>query len=153
MAGAEHEADGGGRSVPHRFAEDPGVGRRDRRAVELRATGKPVECKSVARSGRRCSALPSSPIRGRAIPTSVSTPARQVQRGRAREGQVPERGVVEVKSAQEDTQATVVRDQVSRYWARYRLVLVSNLREFRPDRSGLCGRRNRARIVSSRWQR
>ena len=65
--------------------------------------------------------------------------ARQVQRGRAREGQVPERGVVEVKSAQEDTQATVVRDQVSRYWARYRLVLVSNLREFRligPDSAG-----------------
>ena len=65
--------------------------------------------------------------------------ARQVQRGRAREGQVPERGVVEVKSAQEDTQATVVRDQVSRYWARYRLVLVTNLREFRligPDSVG-----------------
>ena len=65
--------------------------------------------------------------------------APQVQRGRAHEGQVPERGVVELKSAQEDTQAAVVRDQVSRHWARYRLVLVTNLREFRligPDSVG-----------------
>ena len=56
--------------------------------------------------------------------------AKQVQRGRPREGQVPERGVVEVKSSHDDAQAGAVREQVGRYWSRYRLVLVTNLREF-----------------------
>ena len=56
--------------------------------------------------------------------------AKQVQRGRPREGQAPERGVVEVKSAHEDLRAPAVREQVVRYWGRYRLVLVTNLREF-----------------------
>ena len=54
----------------------------------------------------------------------------QVQRGRPRSGQIPERGVVEVKSTHEETQAREVREQVERYWNRYRLVLVTNLREF-----------------------
>ena len=65
--------------------------------------------------------------------------AKQRQRGRPREGQVPERGVVEVKAADEDTRAPGVRAQVSRYWERYRLVLVTNLREFTligPDEAG-----------------
>lgn len=56
--------------------------------------------------------------------------AKQVQKGRPREGQTPERGVVEVKPSDEDMDAPGVRDQVSRYWGRYRLVLVTNLREF-----------------------
>ena len=56
--------------------------------------------------------------------------AKQVQRGRPREGQAPERGVVEVKSPHEDLRASAVREQVTRYWGRYRLVLVTNLREF-----------------------
>ena len=56
--------------------------------------------------------------------------AKQVQRGRPREGQIPERGVVEVKSSHEDMQAWAVREQVGRYWTRYRLVLMTNLREF-----------------------
>ena len=56
--------------------------------------------------------------------------ARQVQRGRVREGQIPERGVVEVKPPNEDTRAAMVREQVSRYWGRYGLVLLTNLREF-----------------------
>ena len=56
--------------------------------------------------------------------------AKQVQRGRPREGQAPERGVVEVKSPHEDLRARAVREQVTRYWGRYRLVLVTNLREF-----------------------
>ena len=65
--------------------------------------------------------------------------ARQVQRDRPRGGQVPERGVVEVKSIREDTHAAQVREQTSRYWGRYRLVLVTNLREFTligPDAAG-----------------
>ena len=56
--------------------------------------------------------------------------ARQVQRGRPRKGQVPERGVVEVKSVEDDAWLTAEGDQVSRYWGRYRLVLVTNLRDF-----------------------
>ena len=65
--------------------------------------------------------------------------SKQVQKGRPRKGQLPERGVVEVKSAREDTRATGVREQATRYWGRYRLVLMTNLREFAligPDASG-----------------
>ena len=56
--------------------------------------------------------------------------ARQVQRGRLREGQTPERGVVEVKPADDDAWLTASGDQVSRYWGRYGLVLVTNTRDF-----------------------
>ena len=56
--------------------------------------------------------------------------AKQVQRGRPREGQIPERGVVEVKAADDDAWLTAASDQVSRYWERYRLVLVTNTRDF-----------------------
>ncbi len=55
--------------------------------------------------------------------------ARQVQRGRPLQGQVPERGVVEVKAVEDDAWLTVRSDQVSRYLGRYRLVLVTNLRD------------------------
>ena len=55
---------------------------------------------------------------------------RQVQRGTPRPGQVPERGVVEVKPAGDDAWLTADSDQVSRYWGRYRLVLVTNTRDF-----------------------
>ena len=56
--------------------------------------------------------------------------AKQVQQGRPREAQVPERGVVEVKAAGDDAWRTAAGDQVSRYWGRYRLVLVTNTRDF-----------------------
>ena len=56
--------------------------------------------------------------------------ARQVQRGRPREGQTPEAGVVEVKPAHDDAWLTAESAQVSRYWERYRLVLVTNTRDF-----------------------
>ncbi len=56
--------------------------------------------------------------------------AKQVQKGRPRDGQVPERGVVEVKGVGDDAWLTANSDQVSRYWGRYRLVLVTNLRDF-----------------------
>lgn len=55
---------------------------------------------------------------------------RQVTRGKPREGQLPERGVVEVKASGEDAWVTADSDQVSRYWNRYRLVLVTNSRDF-----------------------
>ena len=56
--------------------------------------------------------------------------AKQVQRGRPRKGQTPERGVVEVKPVEDDAWITAAGDQVSRYWRRYRLVLVTNTRDF-----------------------
>ena len=56
--------------------------------------------------------------------------SKQVQKGGPREGQVPERGVVEVKPAGDDAWLTVASDQVARYWGRYRLVLVTNTRDF-----------------------
>ena len=56
--------------------------------------------------------------------------AKQVQRGRPREGQVPECGVVEVKPAGDNAWLTAESDQVSKYWNKYRLVLVTNTRDF-----------------------
>ena len=56
--------------------------------------------------------------------------AKQVQRGRPRKGQVPECGVVEVKPVGDDAWLTAASDQVSKYWDRYRLVLVTNTRDF-----------------------
>ena len=56
--------------------------------------------------------------------------ARQVQRGRPREGQTPECGVVEVKRASDDAWITADSAQVSRYWELYRLALVTNTRDF-----------------------
>ena len=56
--------------------------------------------------------------------------ARQLQKGRVRGGQLPESGVVEVKSLDDDAWLTAEGDQVTRYWGRYRLVLVTNGRDF-----------------------
>ena len=56
--------------------------------------------------------------------------ARQVQKGAPREGQTPERGVVEVKPPGDDAWLTAASGQASRYWERYRLVLVTNARDF-----------------------
>ena len=65
--------------------------------------------------------------------------AHQVRRGKPKPGQRPERGVVEVKSPEDNTLATVGSDQVGKYQASYGLVLVTNLREFQlfgPDSAG-----------------
>ncbi len=50
--------------------------------------------------------------------------------GRANVGDLPEHGVVEVKPPEDDAWLTAQGGQVSRYWARYRLVLVTNFRDF-----------------------
>ena len=55
---------------------------------------------------------------------------RQVQKGRPKTGQKPERGVVEVKPVGDDVWLTAAGDQVSRYWDSYRRVLVTNARDF-----------------------
>ena len=56
--------------------------------------------------------------------------AKQVQRGQPKQGQTPERGVVEVKAPDDDAFLTAAGEQVRRYWTRYRLVLVTNTRDF-----------------------
>ena len=56
--------------------------------------------------------------------------ARQVQRGQPKQGQTPECGVMEVKPADDDAWLTADSGQVSRYWERYRLVMVTNTRDF-----------------------
>ena len=56
--------------------------------------------------------------------------AKQVSKGQPKQGQLPEGGVVEVKAASDDAWLTADSAQVSRYWQRYRLVLVTNTRDF-----------------------
>jgi hypothetical protein len=45
-------------------------------------------------------------------------------------GAIPARGVIEVKPASNDAWLTADGEQVSRYWGKYRQVLVTNLRDF-----------------------
>jgi hypothetical protein len=45
-------------------------------------------------------------------------------------GQIPSRGVMEVKSTGDDAWVTAAGVQVTRYWGRYRQVLVTNYRDF-----------------------
>jgi hypothetical protein len=56
--------------------------------------------------------------------------ANQVQKGEPRKGQSPERGVIEMKSVKDDAWVTADTKQVSKYWGAYRLVIVTNLRDF-----------------------
>ena len=45
-------------------------------------------------------------------------------------GLIPARGVIEVKPLEDDAWVTADSKQVSRYWNKYRLVLVTNFRSF-----------------------
>ena len=56
--------------------------------------------------------------------------AKQVSKGQPKQGQLPEGGVVEVKPAADDAWLTAESAQVSKYWGLYRLVLVTNTRDF-----------------------
>lgn len=55
----------------------------------------------------------------------------QIQGGEPRSGQLPERGVIEVKGLGDNTWVTAKSEQVTKYFGHYRLVLVTNYREFR----------------------
>jgi Type ISP C-terminal specificity domain/N-6 DNA Methylase len=55
----------------------------------------------------------------------------QVQGGEPRKGQIPERGVIEVKGLAEQTWQTADSAQASKYFGHYRLVLITNYRDFR----------------------
>jgi hypothetical protein len=56
--------------------------------------------------------------------------ANQIQKGEPRKGQMPERGVVEVKAVADDSLFKSTPAQLSKYFDAYRLVLVTNLRAF-----------------------
>jgi hypothetical protein len=56
--------------------------------------------------------------------------ASQIQNGEPRKGQAPERGVVEVKAVADDSLFTSTPAQLSKYFAAYRLVIVTNLLNF-----------------------
>ena len=78
--------------------------------------------------------------------------AKQVQRGQPKQGQTPERGVVEVKGVDDDAFLTAAGEQVNRYWTRYRLVLVTNTRDFvlvGEDANGRPAKRETFRLVES----
>ena len=53
-----------------------------------------------------------------------------MSKGQPKQGQLPESGVVEVKSAADDAWLIADSAQVSKYWGLYRLVLVTNTRDF-----------------------
>ena len=55
---------------------------------------------------------------------------RQVQKGKPKSGQKPERGVIEVKPIADDAWLTAAGDQVTGYWQGYRQVLTTSLRDF-----------------------
>ncbi|MFO1084080.1 MAG: N-6 DNA methylase [Reyranellaceae bacterium] len=56
--------------------------------------------------------------------------ANQIQKGHPRKGQSPERGVIEVKGVADDAWLTADTNQVTKYFGAYRLVIVSNIRDF-----------------------
>jgi hypothetical protein len=71
--------------------------------------------------------------RGAGLPDGGLFTADQFQKPTEAEplpGTTPARGVIEVKSASQDAWITAEGEQVSRYWGKYRQVLVTNLRDF-----------------------
>src|SRR5208282_4325223 len=71
--------------------------------------------------------------RGAGLPDGGLFTAEQFQKPSEAEplpGQPPARGVIEVKSTKDDAWVTAEGEQVSRYWGKYRQVLVTNYRDF-----------------------
>jgi REP element-mobilizing transposase RayT len=71
--------------------------------------------------------------RGAGLPDGGLFTAEQFQKPSEAEplpGQPPARGVIEVKSTKDDAWVTADGEQVSRYWGKYRQVLVTNYRDF-----------------------
>jgi hypothetical protein len=71
--------------------------------------------------------------RGAGIPDGGLFTAEQFQKPSEAEplpGQLPARGVIEVKSTRDDAWLTADGEQVSRYWGKYRQVLVTNCLDF-----------------------
>ena len=72
---------------------------------------------------------------------------------RAAAGGSPDRGVIEVKGADADLDQTIASEQVGKYWAEYRLVLVTNLARVRAGRRGRGRRDGGARALHAGRQR
>ena len=70
--------------------------------------------------------------RGAGIPDGGLFTQEQFRRGgdEVQPGQTPARGVIELKPVSVDAWVTAAGEQVTRYWGRYGLVLVSNYRDF-----------------------
>ena len=71
--------------------------------------------------------------RGAGLPDGGLFSAEQFQKASNHEplpGQIPARGAIEVKSAGDDAWVTADSEQVTRYWEKYRQVLVTNYRDF-----------------------
>ncbi len=69
-----------------------------------------------------------------------------------RSGQLPSRGVVEVKPTSNDAWVTAEGGQVTRYWGKYRKVLVTNYRDFLligQDRTGKASKLESFRLAAS----
>lgn len=69
--------------------------------------------------------------------------ANQIQKGEPRAGQMPERGVVEVKPVGDDTMFKSTPAQLTKYFDAYGLVLVTNLRSFQLVGRGVGGQATR----------
>ena len=75
----------------------------------------------------------------------------QLQSGKPRKGQMPERGVVEMKPVADDAWLKARSNQVTRYFETYRLVIVTNLRDFLiigEEPNGRAGKRESFRLAS-----
>lgn len=70
--------------------------------------------------------------RGAGIPDGGIFTQDQLQRGKKApdEGTTPARGVIEIKPTKDDAFVTATGKQVTKYWNRYRQVLVTNYRDF-----------------------
>jgi hypothetical protein len=66
--------------------------------------------------------------------------------GEAKDLSVPARGVIEVKAPAEAIDTTLAGGQIAKYWARYKLVLTTNLRDW-----ALIGERNGQRVTLERF--
>ena len=84
--------------------------------------------------------------------------ANQLQKGKPRKGQMPERGVIEMKPVADDAWLKARSDQVTRYFEAYRLVIVTNMRDFLivgEDANGRAGKGESFRLAkdaASFWQ-
>src|SRR5439155_17787043 len=84
-------------------------------------------------SSQKSAASSTSRNRGAGLPDGGLFTGEQFQKASKTEplpGQIPARGVTEVKPASDDAWVTADGEQVTRYWGKYRLVLVTNYRDF-----------------------
>jgi hypothetical protein len=95
---------------------------------------------------------------GAGFPDFALFAASQLQKGEPRKGQSPERGVIEMKPVADDAWLTAKSNQVSDYFETYRLVIVTNLRDFLiigEDAGGRPDKRERfslAKDAASFWE-